>query len=133
MSTKNITPEKENTTSPENKASETAKESDTARETETTAAEREPLAEFHSPAAKLAHAAGEKTMRITIRERHDKDEFRHICVGNNPPAKLPTEVEVEVVPEEYYALKNSMDQRQENKKEKKRLQREFEARSKYLK
>ncbi len=118
MSAKNTNTKTENTKAPETE--------------NTAAAEREPLLENHSPAAALAYAEGKETKRILIRERHEKDAFRHICVGNNPPAILPTEVEVEVVPEEYYALQNSMKQRQANKKEKQRLQREYNARKKYL-
>ena len=122
MPTKNTNPETENN-------------ANTAAETESNngaVTEREPLLENHSPAAALASAQGKETKRILIRERHEKDAFRHICVGNNPPAILPTEVEVEVVPEEYYALQNSMKQRQANKKEKQTLQREYMARKKYL-
>lgn len=102
------------------------------KEPENKVPEREPLLEFHSPAASLAYAEGKPTMKITIRERRDGDNYRKICVGNNPPAVLPTEVEVEVVPDEYYALKNSMAQRKKNKEIKKKLQRDFKERSKYL-
>ncbi len=107
-------------------------DSDMGDEPENKTPERAPLLEHHSPAAKLAYENGEKTMRILIRERRDGDSYRKICVGNNPPATLPTEVEVEVVPDEYYALKNSMEQRKKNKEIKKMLQRDFKERSKYL-
>lgn len=94
--------------------------------------DREPLLEHHSPAAAIAYADGKPTKRILIRERRDGDSYRKICVGNNPPAILPTEVEVEVVPDEYYALKNSMEQRRKNKEIKKKLRNDYTERSKYL-
>ena len=99
---------------------------------ETKEEEREPLLEHHSPAAEIAYKNGEKTMRISIRERRDGDNYRKICVGNNPPAILPTETEVEVVPDEYYAIKNSMEQRKKNKEIKKKLRNDYKERSKYL-
>ena len=90
------------------------------------------LLEYHSPAAKLAAAKGEETKVIVIAKRYPKDNYRNICINDNPACVLPTDTEVEVALDEYYEIKNSMTLRRANERESARLEAEYRARGKYL-
>lgn len=62
---------------------------------------------FVTPAAILARERGEKTYVVNIAKRYDEDRERFLQIDDNPPATVPTEEDVEVAENEYYALKAS--------------------------
>lgn len=94
--------------------------------------EKRELLKYHSPAAKLAAEKGEETKKITITKRYPKDNYRFICVNNNPACTLPTNEEVEVSVDEYHELTNAMDLNKANEKESARLAAEYRKISRYL-
>ena len=77
--------------------------------------------EYRSPAAILAASRGEKTFVVNIRPRHSADDFRVMEVDNNPKARIPTDVDVEVAENEYVAIKNSSNIRRNRIKTMKNL------------
>ena len=62
---------------------------------------------FVTPAAMLAREKGEKTYVVNIAKRYDEDRERFLQIDDNPPATVPTEEDVEVAENEYFALKAS--------------------------
>ena len=90
------------------------------------------LLEFHSPAAMLAASRGEETRIIVIPKRYPKENYRFLCVNNNPACNLPTGEEVEVALDEYYEIKNSIDITRANEKESAKLEAEFRKKSRYF-
>ncbi len=62
---------------------------------------------FVTPAAMLARERGEKTYVVNIAKRYEEDRERFLQIDDNPPATVPTEEDVEVAENEYFALKAS--------------------------
>ena len=62
---------------------------------------------FVTPAAMLTRDRGEKTYVVNIAKRYEEDRERFLQIDDNPPATVPTEEDVEVAENEYFALKAS--------------------------
>ena len=62
---------------------------------------------FVTPAAMLARERGEKTYVVNIAKRYEEDRERFLQIDDNPPATVPTEEDVKVTENEYFALKAS--------------------------
>lgn len=66
---------------------------------------------YRSPAAILASERGEDTYIINIAKRYEQDSERHVQVDDNQKAVIPTDEDVEVAENEYFALKASAELR----------------------
>lgn len=62
---------------------------------------------FVTPAAMLAREKGGTNYVVNIAKRYDEDRERFLQIDDNPPATVPTEEDVEVAENEYFALKAS--------------------------